>query len=204
MKSYINLQPKSIFKDQQLNSQRRLQVLQIADKIFESPQPDAQSHNSNVDYGFQNKSKLQVDNSDILNLIQHRFKTQTSLKSLETKSVQVAAKLNDDKRTTEYKYSINDSLSESSDIRTLLQIKWNIDSPRFLAAALNCGIERWELKRKTLQQVEKENPDKDQAHVSAIYNLHLRQLRAFLNQVINERNRIIQEPPKQVRSLSNS
>lgn len=76
-----------------------------------------------------------------------------------------------------------------------MQMKWSIDSPLFKQAASNLAIEPWELKKKSLKQFRLENPESDEGHVSAMFNIHLRKLRTLLNQVIEERKRIIAEPP---------
>lgn len=84
-------------------------------------------------------------------------------------------------------------LNVSSDIGSVLKMKWVINSPRLREACENLLINPRELKRKTIEQCGNENPGASEAHLSAIYNIHLRTLRLHLNQVIEERKRIIKE-----------
>ena len=80
-----------------------------------------------------------------------------------------------------FKAAINDNLIETGDIRDLVNRKWDVESPRFKQAAINMGIELWELKKKTLQNFEQENPDGDPGHISVLYNIYLRKLRLLMN-----------------------
>jgi len=95
-----------------------------------------------------------------------------------------------DLRVNTLRISINDNLKVTSDIKDLLDRKWNVESPNFARAAKNLGIEIWELKLKRLQQFQQEK-GKD---APFYYNIHLKKLRTYLNDVIEERRRIMREP----------
>ena len=77
-----------------------------------------------------------------------------------------------------------------TDIRLLKKIKWDVDSPRFAEAQLSLGYEDIDLKLQDINDfAEEEYADKKIVKIR--YHHHLYKLKATLNDVIEERLKII-------------